>query len=84
MFAARLLIAAVDLYTIVLIVRIVFSWLPPHTRANQFYVFVYAITDPVMRPVRRVIPPVSGFDLSPILLFLILRVARRLLRQLLF
>ncbi len=80
MFAIRLLIAAVELYSIVLIVRIVFSWLPARARASQFYMFVHAITEPVMRPFRRVIPLVGGLDLSPILLLLILSAIKRLLR----
>lgn len=74
-----LLRAVVDIYSIVLIVRILFSWLPPHTRDSQFYEFLYSITEPAMRPFRRLIPPMGGFDLSPILLFLALRVIRRLL-----
>jgi YggT family protein len=78
----RFLIAVVDLYTIVLIVRIVFSWMPEHARANQFYDFLHAITEPVMAPFRRVIPPMGGIDFSPILLFLILQGLSHVLRLL--
>ena len=78
--ATNILLAAIDIYTIVLIVRIVFSWLPPRHRANEFYQFIYAITEPVMRPFRRLIPPIRGFDLSPIAVFIILSIIERILR----
>ncbi len=74
---ADFLIALIDIYTIVVIVRIVFSWMPPQARAGQFYEFLHAVTEPAMRPFRRVIPPLRGIvDLSPILLFLLLMVAK--------
>jgi YggT family protein len=77
-----LLIAIIHIYTIIVIVRVIFSWLPARHQANQFYEFVYAITEPAMRPLRRIIPPLGGFDLSPIALLLILGVARGLLKRL--
>ena len=83
MLAGRLLIAVIDIYTIVLVVRIIFSWAPPHWRASEFCRFLYAVTEPVMRPFRRLIPPMGGFDLSPILLFLVLAFIGRLIRNLL-
>ena len=80
--AASVLIAIIEIYTIVVIVRVLFSWLPLRHRANQFYEFIYAVTEPVMRPLRRLIPPLGGFDLSPIALLFILAVIGRLLRRL--
>ena len=67
------LAALVEIYTLVLLGRIIFSWLPPQSRQNQFYEFLYQITEPVLKPFRRLIPPIKGFDLSPILLFRVLR-----------
>jgi len=72
-----------DLYIVVLLVRIVFSWLPPRFRASQFYAFLYVVTEPVLRPFRRILPAMGGFDLSPILLFFLLAFLQRLLRGLL-
>ena len=83
-FAIRFVIAAIELYTIVLLVRIVFSWLPPRSRASQFYAFLHVATEPVLRPFRRILPPMGGFDLSPILLFFLLAFLQRLLRGLLY
>ena len=72
-----LLCDLVTLYYLVLIVRIILSWVrsvpePIQPIAN----FVSAITDPVLRPFRGLLPPVrigmAALDLSPIILFLLL------------
>jgi len=74
------LIAAIHLYTIVLIVRALLSWLSPERRRNQFYEFLHAITEPALRPVRRVLPAGGGIDWSPLVLLLALHLAARVLR----
>lgn len=61
------------LYEIILFIRILMSWIQP--RANWYkqpYKFLYDVTEPVMEPFRRLIPPIGGLDLSPILLFLLI------------
>jgi len=67
---------------LVLVARIIFSWLPPRHQASELYLFLYKVTEPAMRPFRRLIPPIGGMDLSPILLFIILAVVIRLLEGL--
>ncbi len=66
------LIAALRLYQMILIGRILLSWLPSIDWYRQPFRLVNDLTDPVMRPFRRLIPPVGGFDFSPMLLFLLL------------
>jgi YggT family protein len=83
MFAGRLFLSLVDVYTLVLIARILFSWAPAEWRANDVYDFIFAITEPLMRPFRRILPPAGGIDFSPILLFLAIAVVHRLLREIL-
>lgn len=80
---ADFLVAVLDLYTVVLVVRIVFSWLPPRSRQSVFYQFLFAITEPLMRPFRRLLPPVSGMDFSPIVLFLLVMVVKSAMKRLL-
>jgi YggT family protein len=53
------------LFVIVILVRVAFSWLSPYPR-NPVYRVVYQITEPVLAPVRRRLPPMSGMDLSPL------------------
>ena len=66
-----------QLYYIVLIVRIVLSWVPSLPDPVQPVARgVYALTDPVLNPVRGLLPPLRtgsmAIDLSPILVFIAL------------
>src|SRR5690554_2618477 len=58
-----------DLYFFMLIISIVLSWVAPQSN-HPGAVLVYQLTEPVMAPVRRVIPSLGGLDLSPIFVFL--------------
>ena len=59
----------IGLYKLVLIVRIALSWIP-HNPQNPVITFLYKITEPVLEPVRRVIPSIGGIDISPIIVFI--------------
>jgi YggT family protein len=61
------------LYEIVLIVRIVLSWVP-HNVNHPGTVLLYKITEPILAPVRRIVPSISGIDVSPIVVFIGLQV----------
>lgn len=65
----HLLVKLISLYEIALIIRIVLSWIP-HNPYNQAVRFLYKITDPVLNPVRKIIPPFRGIDFSPVLVFI--------------
>ena len=68
-----------QLYSYVMLAMIIMSWLIAfnvvNTR-NQFVSQVWRIlnqlTDPVLRPIRRILPNFSGLDLSPLVLFVII------------
>ena len=66
---ASLLILILWLFVIVTFVRIVFSWVSPYPN-NPVYRLAYQITEPVLAPVRHRLPPVSGMDLSPLVVTL--------------
>ena len=57
---------------ILLFVDVIFSWVNPHAPLAPM---VRAMNEPLMRPLRRFIPPVGGVDLSSLVAFLILRIA---------
>lgn len=57
---------------ILLFIEVIFSWVNPHAPLAPM---VRAMNEPLMRPLRRVIPPIGGVDLSPLAAFLILRIA---------
>ena len=48
------------------LVRAIFSWLPAEHRHGEVYAFLWRATEPVLARMRRVVPPVGGMDLSPI------------------
>ncbi|MTI09949.1 YggT family protein, partial [Curvivirga aplysinae] len=75
-----------NLYIYVLIGSAILSWLIAfnvvNTRnqfVNQIGQFLYKITEPALRPIRKVIPYIGGIDISPVVLILLLMFAQRLL-----
>ncbi|UXT23306.1 YggT family protein [Agrobacterium tumefaciens] len=70
---------ALNLYTWVLIASAIFSWLYAFNvinSRNQFVnaigSFLFNVTEPVLRPIRRVLPNLGGIDISPIIVLLII------------
>jgi YggT family protein len=59
------------LYTLAIFIRIIFSWLQMGY-ANPLMRFLIRTTEPLMEPLRRIVPHVGMFDISPIVAFLIL------------
>lgn len=63
---------ALTLYVIALFIRILSSWFPisSSSPAAGFLSLLHRITEPVLAPARRLIPPIGGaFDISPIVVF---------------
>ena len=67
---ATFLIYALYALIILILVRVVFSWVSPYPN-NFVYRFVFQATEPILGPVRRRLPPVSGLDLSPLVVTLV-------------
>ena len=65
----HLLCTVLNLYFIALFARIILSWFPisPGSAMAGVFSFLYTITEPVLGPVRRRIPPLGMFDLSPLI-----------------
>lgn len=59
------------IYFFAILVQVIISWVSPGTY-NPATALIHHITEPVMRPARKLLPPFSGFDLSPILVFIAL------------
>ncbi len=69
MVIATLLIYVLYAFIIVILVRVAFSWVSPYP-SNSVHRLAFQITEPVLAPVRRLLPPVSGMDLSPLVVTL--------------
>ena len=67
----HLLVGFLGVYILFIWMRIIFSWFLSYT--NRLLRFLMRVTDPVLEPFRRMIPPVAMFDISPIIVLFILR-----------
>jgi len=70
-----LLFGFLSLYTLAIFIRIIFSWVGMRY-ANPLMRFVFGITEPLLGPLRRTVPPVGMFDISPIVAFIILWICK--------
>ena len=67
----------IQIYTIVLFLRAIFSWFPPPSGGlATFYRILLDLTEPVLAPLRRVIPAAGMFDLSFLVLIVFLWILR--------
>lgn len=77
---ARIVVDLLQAYLLVLFVRIILTWIPidPWSKWHKPVRWLSMITDPVLRPLRRLIPPLRlgamALDLSPILLIVLVEV----------
>ena len=81
------LILALDLYKMVIIIAAVMSWLIAFNVVNvrndfvrSLWGAVVAITEPALRPIRRVLPDTGGVDISPVVLFLAILLVQEIIR----
>jgi YggT family protein len=87
--AIEVVILALNLYWYVVLAAVVLSWLVAFGVINTYNSavrtilnIVYRLTEPVLRPIRRVLPDLGSVDLSPIVLWLLLYFLIRVLEQL--
>jgi YggT family protein len=76
---AALLIYVLEIYKWIVIAAVIVSWLTAFNVINQYNQFVrtmlrilISLTEPVFRPIRKVLPAIGGLDLSPIIVFVII------------
>ena len=79
------------LYFIIVFLAVIMSWLISFNvinTTNRFVAvvadFLYRFTEPVLRPIRRMLPNFGGLDISPIVLLLVIWFVRDVLRRLAF
>lgn len=71
--AADLLQLTLWVFIIAIFIRVILSWVSPYAaRQHPAVGLLNNLTDPLMRPARRMIPPMGGLDLSPIVVFILL------------
>lgn len=79
----ELISSVINVFTYSIFATVILSWVAP-TSYNPGIALLYQITEPVLKPCRRMIPPMGGFDLSPMVALLGLQVLKMLLLPLFF
>lgn len=79
-----LITVAFDLYYLIVLIRVIGSWVPPRPGQlgwAKLFSFCYRLTEPLLRPLRTVLFPVTGrlgIDFSPLVLWILLDVVRNI------
>ena len=75
----RLLAIALN---IVIIARVILSWVKL-SPTNPIAIIIYGVSEPMLKPVRRLLPNTGGLDFSPIVVIILIMVVQRLLNWIL-
>ena len=73
----RLIATLIDIYSLVVLAAVVMSWVRADRR-HPAVRMLFNLTEPVLAPIRSVLPVVGGLDFSPMVLLVVLRVLRGL------
>ena len=73
----KLLLAILQVYSWLILGRVILSWVNPTPR-NELLLMIFRVTEPVLGPIRRIIP-LRGIDLSPIVAWLLIQLITRLI-----
>lgn len=80
-FLATVINVIYYVFVIALLVRMILSFVGPY-KYEQVWRIVGDLTEPVLAPVRRILPPMGGFDFSPLIVLLVADFLRRILLSL--
>ena len=75
----RIIVGAVRLYFVAILAHVIISWVSPG-HWNPLISVLHSLTRPLLQPVRRVVPPIGGLDLSPLFVLIGLQALLILLR----
>jgi len=82
--AATLVYYIIQVFTIAIFARVVLSWFmirPTSGFVVSLYQVLFQITEPILGPLRRIIPTIGMFDISPIVAIILLQVIGQVLIQ---
>ncbi|MGB5260340.1 MAG: YggT family protein [Gammaproteobacteria bacterium] len=82
MAVGELIMLALNVFLVAIIVQVIISWINPGSY-NPVNALLHNLTAPILRPVQRIIPPLSGIDLSPLFALIGLQVLKMLIQPLL-
>lgn len=70
---------AAQVLALLIIVRALLTWIPSVDYGHPVLRAIVRVTDPILLPIRRVVPPLGGIDVTPIAALILIQVARYLL-----
>jgi YggT family protein len=70
-----LLVRFIDLYSFIVLVAVILSWVQMDRR-NPVVTIVRGLTEPVLAPIRSILPPMGGVDFSPMVLLIVLQLLK--------
>lgn len=79
MVIIKLALAVLQVYSLLILVRVVLSWINPFPR-HELLVWVIRLTEPLLAPLRALIP-LPGIDLSPFVAWLLIRLLMKIIVQ---
>lgn len=82
MSVGELVMLTINVFMFAIVIQVILSWVNPGSY-NPVTALLYSITSPIMRPIQRLIPTISGIDLSPLVAIIGLQVLRMLILPLL-
>jgi YggT family protein len=71
-----------SIYIWIIIARAIISWITPYPY-HPLVRFLYKVTEPILAPIRKIIPPIGGIDISPVIVIFIIFIVQNLLHRLL-
>lgn len=69
----------IQIFALLILARVLLSWVPNIDPYNPAVRFIYEATEPFLKPVRELLPPMGGFDFSPIVLLIGVQVIGQIL-----
>jgi len=78
----ELFMLLINIFLVSIVVQVILSWINPGTY-SPVNSLLYSLTNPILKPIQRIIPPLSGIDLSPLFAIIGLQVVRMLIMPLL-
>lgn len=73
-FVGQFLILAIDIYTFIIVAQVIISWLiafdvinARSPQAQNLIALLAKLTDPVYKPLKKYIPSIGGFDITPLI-----------------
>lgn len=83
---ADILFLLLDIYLYIIIAYVIISWLlafgvfnASNPKARQITEILQKLTDPVLKPIQKAIPPIAGIDLSPIIVIIGIQIIKRVI-----